>query len=90
MCTAERTLRWGLDVLGRCHRGGIKGYVCKLPGFEIVGMAKRLFYAFRAWSDIQRFEPAALAVFYASAIVSLHLRLSELMFALIQFRLTFS
>ena len=60
------------------------------PGFEIVGMAKRLFYAFRAWSDIQRFEPAALAVFYASAIVSLHLRSSELMFALIQFRLTFS
>ena len=53
-------------------------------------MAKSLFYAFRAWSDIQRFEPAALAVFYASAIVSLHLRLSELMFALIQFRLTFS
>ena len=52
--------------------------IVSFPGSEIVGMAKSLFYAFRAWSDIQRFEPAALAVFYASAIVSLHLRPSEL------------
>tara|TARA_B100000809_G_scaffold82575_1_gene80872 strand:- start:174 stop:341 length:168 start_codon:yes stop_codon:yes gene_type:complete len=54
------------------HKQKKKGYVCGFPGFETVDMAKSYFYAFRAWSDIQRFKPAALAVFYASAIVGLH------------------